>query len=817
MTKRWPVWLAGCLAVLSSSAGSIGVRGAQQQPDGLASPASAQRAIINQYCVGCHNDRAKTAGLTLATVDLQRVGEQAETWEKVVRKLRGRMMPPPGRPRPDEATYDSMVSYLETSLDRSATANPNPGRTETFHRLNRAEYQNAIRDLLALEVDVSSLLPKDDVSHGFDNVGVGEFSPTLLERYLTAAQKVSRLALGSPVPSPASHIVVLPADLTQEDHFDGLPFGTRGGTIVRYTFPRDGTYDIQIRLSRDRNENVEGLTEPQQVELTLDGKRIQLFTVSPSRNHSDRYYSDEAVDKDLKSRVPVPAGPHELAVTFPRRTFALPETERQPHKAHFNMDRHPRIQPAVYSVSVTGPFDAGGAADTPSRRRIFVCHPTSLASELRRGSPKPGEGGPAGASEELDCARTIIATLARRAYRRPVTDADLQSPLAFYKDARAEEGFEAGIEMALRAVLASTEFLFRIERDPRNVAPNTAYRVSDVELASRLSFFLWSSIPDDELLGLAIGEKLKEPAVLEQQVRRMLADPRAQALVTNFAGQWLYLRNLAAANPDTRMFPDFDDNLRQAFRRETELFFESIVKEDHNVLDLLRANYTFVNERLARHYGIPNVYGSRFRRVMLGEDSVRGGLLGQGSILTVTSYANRTSPVLRGKWILENILGTPPPPPPPNVPPLKDNNAGGKALSMRERMAQHRVNPACSGCHQLMDPAGLSMENFDAIGRWRTRTEAGTAVDSSGGLPGGSTFEGVAGLRKALVSRPELFVTTATEKLLTYALGRGVEYYDAPTVRAITREAHSNDYRFSSLVLGIVKSSPFQMRQTGDN
>ena len=817
MTKRWLVWLAGCLAVLSSSAGSLGAGGAQQQPAGPLSPASLQRATISQYCVGCHNDRAKTAGLTLATIDLQRVGEQAETWEKVVRKLRGRMMPPPGSPRPDDATYDSMVSYLETSLDRSATASPNPGRTETFHRLNRAEYQNAIRDLLALDIDVSSLLPKDDVSHGFDNVGAGDFSPTLLERYLAAAQKVSRLAVGSPVPSPASHVVVLPADLTQEDHFDGLPFGTRGGTIVRYTFPRDGTFEIQIRLSRDRNENVEGLTEPQQVELTLDGKRIQLFTVKPNRNQSLQYYADEAVDKDLKSRVPVTAGPHELAVTFPRKTFALPETERQPRKAHFNMDRHPRIQPAVYSVSVTGPFDAGGAADTPSRRRIFVCHPTSLASELRRGPAKPGEGGPAGASEESDCARTIISTLARRAYRRPVTDRDLQAPLAFYKDARAEEGFEAGIEMALRAVLASTEFLFRIERDPRNVAPNAAYRVSDVELASRLSFFLWSSIPDDELLGLALGGKLKEPAVLDQQVRRMLADPRAQALVTNFAGQWLYLRNLAAANPDARMFPDFDDNLRQAFRRETELFFESIVKEDRNVLDLLRANYTFVNERLAKHYGIPNVYGSRFRRVTLGEDSVRGGLLGQGSILTVTSYANRTSPVLRGKWILENIIGTPPPPPPSNVPPLKDNNAGGKALSMRERMAQHRVNPACSGCHQLMDPAGLSMENFDAIGRWRTRTEAGTAVDSSGGLPGGSTFEGVAGLRKALLSRPELFVTTATEKLLTYALGRGVEYYDAPAVRAITRDARSNDYRFSSLVLGIVKSSPFQMRRTGDN
>ncbi|MBF8301579.1 MAG: hypothetical protein HW394_1949, partial [Acidobacteria bacterium] len=424
---------------------------------------------------------------------------------------------------------------------------------------------------------------------------------------------------------------------------------------------------------------------------------------------------------------------------------------------------------------------------------------------------------PARASEEAACAKTILSTVARRAYRRSVTDADLQVPLSFYTEARAAEGFDASIEMALRAILASTEFLFRIERDPRNVAPNTAYRVSDVELASRLSFFLWSSAPDEELLGLAIGGKLKEPAVLEQQVRRMLADPRSQALVTNFAGQWLYLRNLAAASPDPRMFPDFDDNLRQAFRRETELFFESIVKEDHNVLDLLQARYTFVNERLARHYGIPNVYGSRFRRVALGEDSVRGGLLGHGSILTVTSYANRTSPVLRGKWILENIMGTPPPPPPPNVPPLADNNTGVKVLSMRERMAQHRVNPACSGCHQLMDPAGLSMENFDAIGRWRTRTEAGAAVDASGGLPGGSAFEGMAGLRGALLSRPELFVSTVSEKLLTYALGRGLEYYDAPAVRAIARDARGHDYRFSSLVLGIVKSGPFQMRRAGDN
>jgi Protein of unknown function (DUF1592)/Protein of unknown function (DUF1588)/Protein of unknown function (DUF1585)/Protein of unknown function (DUF1587)/Protein of unknown function (DUF1595)/Planctomycete cytochrome C len=777
------------LAVLSVSGSAI--TGLQPQP-----PSVSPRASLDRFCVGCHNDTVKTAGLALDTLDLEHVGVNAEAWEQVVRKLRGRMMPPPGRPRPDEATYESIVSYLETSLDRSAAVRPNPGRTDTFRRLNRTEYQNAIRDLLALDVDVSALLPKDDVSHGFDNVGVGELSPTLLERYLTAAQKVSRLAVGSSAPSPASHVVVLPADLTQEDHVDGLPFGTRGGTLVHHTFPLDGAYEIQVRLSRDRNENVEGLSESHQLEITLDGNRLQLFTIKPNRNQSGAYYADEAVDRNLMVRVPVQAGPHELAVTFPRKTSALPETERQPYQAHFNMDRHPRIQPAVYSISIAGPFDAAGSADTPSRRRVFVCRPDRGASP----------------SAEAACARTIVSTLARRAYRRPVTAADLEAPLQFYKAARSEGDFDAGIEMAVRAILASTEFLFRIERDPRNVAPDTAYRVSDVELASRLSFFLWSSIPDEELLGVAIGGRLHEPAVLGQQVKRMLADRRSDALVTNFAGQWLYLRNLAAASPDARMFPDFDDNLRQAFRRETELFFGSIVTEDHSVLDLLRANYTFLNERLAKHYGIPYVYGSRFRRVTLGEDSVRGGLLGQGSILTVTSYANRTSPVLRGKWILENILGTPPPPPPPNVPPLADSNATGKALSMRERMAQHRMNAACSGCHQLMDPAGLSMEHFDAIGRWRSHTEAGTAVDAAGSLPDGSVFDGMAGLRTALLKRPELFVSTVTERLLTYALGRGVDYYDAPAVRAITQDARGNDYRFSSLVLGVVNSRPFQMR-----
>jgi hypothetical protein len=549
---------------------------------------------------------------------------------------------------------------------------------------------------------------------------------------------------------------------------------------------------------RNRNENVEGLNEPHDMELTLDGVRLEVFTIVPNRNASGGYYADEAVDKDLRITIPVKAGPHAIGATFLRKTAALQETERQPYDAHFNMDRHPRLQPAVYSVSVGGPFDATGASDTPSRKRIFVCRPAA-------------KDGPAA---EERCATTILSTLARRAYRRAVNNEDLRVPLQFFREARAGSDFDAGIEMAIRAILASPEFLFRVERDPANAKPNQNYRVSDVELASRLSFFLWSSIPDDELLTLAIQNKLHDPAVLEQQTRRLMADARSTALISNFAGQWLYLRNLAAAIPDARLFPDFDDNVRQAMQKETELFFGSIVREDRNVMDLLGANYTYLNDRLARHYGIPNVYGSHFRRVTLSPDTMRGGLLGQGSILTVTSYGNRTSPVLRGKWILENILGTPPPPPPGNVPPLGDPNPVEKALTMRERMAQHRTNTACSGCHQLMDPIGLAVENFDAVGRWRNRGEGDTSIDAGGALPSGATFSGVSGLKKALLDRPDAFATTVTEKLLTYALGRGLDYYDAPTVRSITREARSKDYRFSSLIAGVIKSAPFQMRRT---
>jgi hypothetical protein len=775
----------------------VGAAGWQSQGAAPASSpqVSPEKAALDRYCVRCHNEKTASAGLVLDTSDLQHLAAHGDVWEKVVRKMRARAMPPAGAPRPDERGYSELLSYLESTLDRAAKTNPDPGRTDPFRRLNRTEYRNAVRDVLDLEVDVADLLPRDDASYGFDNVSVAGLSPTLMERYLNAAQKVSRLAVGSPVRVPGSRMVVLPPDLTQEAHLEGLPFGTRGGMSVTHTFPVDGEYTLRVRLSRDRNENVEGLTEPHEIEVMLDDKRLQLFTVTPNRNRFGQYYSDEGVDKHLELRVPVAGGPHTIAVAFVAKNSALVETERQPYEAHFNADRHPRVQPALRSISIDGPFVATGVGATPSRNRIFVCKPS-------------------GPAEEAGCAKTIVSNLARRAYRRPVTGEDLKAPLAFYREGRADGGFEAGIEMALRALLTSTEFLFRIERDPDEMAPGTAYKVSDVALASRLSFFLWSSPPDDELLGLAERRQLSDPATLERQVRRMLADSRSESLTTNFASQWLHLRNLTSVTPDARLFPDFDANLRQGFRRETELLFESIVKEDRNVTDLLTANYTFLNERLAKHYGVPNIYGDHFRRVPLADNSERAGLLGHGSILTVTSYANRTSPVLRGKWILENILGMPPPPPPPNVPPLEDKKPGGKDLSMRDRMVQHRANPACASCHQLMDPAGLSMENFDAIGRWRMHGDGGPSIDAAGSLPGGSRFDGVSGLRQALVARPDLFAMTISEKLLTYGLGRGVDYRDAPAVREIVRDAAGQDYRFSSVVLAIVRSAPFQMRRS---
>jgi hypothetical protein len=769
----------------------------QTSPGASAPSASPVRAVVNQYCVSCHNEKLKVGGLVLDTIAADSISQHPEEWEKVIRKLRGHYMPPPGLPRPDDRTYDTVVASLVTALDSSAAAKPNPGRTDTVRRLTRTEYQNSVRDLLAIDVDVTSLLPNDESSHGFDNVTVGDLPPTLLERYLSASEKISRLAVGIPLRAPGGDTIVLPADLTQEGHQEGLPVGTRGGAAVRYTFPLDGVYEIQFRLARDEGERIAGLRDPEDIELLLDKQRVKLFTVEPPPpGEADLH----AVDAGLTLRMPVTAGPHVLGVTFPKKPWALLGTERKPYQAHFNMDRHPRVQPGLYSITINGPYDVKGPGDTPSRRQIFVCQPT-----------KP--------TEEEPCAKRILTKLMRRAYRRPVTDADLRIPLKFYQDARAakagdkagDKGFDAGIEIALASVLVSPEFLFRVESEPTNVPANTAYRISDLELASRMSFFLWSSIPDEELLDAAAGGKLRTPAVLERQVRRMLADSRSRTLVNNFAEQWLYLRNLASTTPDMRMFPDFDDNLRQAFRQETEMFFESIMRDDRGVPEMLSANYTFVNERLAKHYGIPNVYGDRFRRV---EYEGRGGLLRQGSVLIVTSYATRTSPVIRGKWILDNILGVPPPPPPPAVPPLKDNPAGeSKTLSVRERLALHRANMPCAGCHRLMDPVGFSLENYDAVGRWRTIEEA-KPIDSTGGLPDGSTFEGVSGLQKALLSRPELFVSTFTSKLLTYALGRGVEYYDAPAIRKIVRDAAAKDFRFSSVILGIVSSTPFQMRRT---
>jgi mono/diheme cytochrome c family protein len=754
-------------------------------------PAAAHRALIDEYCLSCHDTDKKKAELALDTIAAQDVTRHPDVWEKVVRKLRARQMPPIGKPRPDEATYDAVIASLEASLDRAASAHPTPGRTATIRRLTRTEYQNAIRDLLAVDVDAASMLPADESSYGFDNVTVGDLSPTLLDRYVSAAEKISRVAVGRPSRSPGGQTIRVPAEVTQEEHLEGLPIGTRGGAVVPYTFPLDGEYEIQIRLMRDRDEHVEGLSEAHDVELLLDRDRVQLFTVKPPQRAAGvpdtEQPSHEKVDQHLKIRVPVTAGPHVLGVAFPKKPSVLLETPRQPYQTHFNFYRHPRIQPAIYSVSIVGPYAAKGPGDTPSRRRLF--------------GAQPGRS-----------ARQILSSLMRRAYRRPVTDADIKGPLDLYRKASADGDVEAGIEMAVAGVLVSPEFLFRVERDPAGIPPNTPYRVSDLELASRLSFFLWSSIPDDELLTVAAAGRLHEPAMLDRQVRRMLADGRSNALVTNFASQWLHLRNLDSITPDMRLFPDFDENLRQAMRHETELFFESILREDRSALDLLRANYTFLNERLAKHYGIPHVYGSRFRRVTLDAASVRGGLLRHGSILTVTSYATRTSPVLRGKFILDSLMGVPPPPPLPDVAALKDNTVDGK-LSVRERLAEHRSNATCAGCHNLMDPLGLSLEKYDAVGRRRS-AEAGIPIDAAGGSPDGTRFSDVQGLEAALLRRPELFAGTLTERLMTYALGRGVEYYDAPATRAIVRGAKAQNYRMSSLILGVVKSPPFQMRKS---
>jgi hypothetical protein len=772
-----------------TSSGTAQQSAAPISSPGKSSESAAIGRFVEMYCVACHNVEERTAGLALDAISAEDVSRNSESWEKVVRKLVSRQMPPLDEVRPPARAYASISALLEGSLDRAAALKPDPGRTASFRRLTRTEYQNAVRDLLSLEIDAAALLPKDESSLGFDNVTVGDLSPTLLERYISAAQRISRLAVGRHGRSPGGDTIRIRPDLTQEAHVDGLPLGTRGGALIPYTFPEEGEYEIQVRLARDRNEDIEGLREPHDLEMLLDRARIASFKVTPPRSARDQ----ETADAHLKARIRVKAGRHNLAVTFVKKSSSLLETRRQPLQAHHNMHRHPRLTPAVYQVSITGPFRALGPGDSPSRRRIFIC--------------KPAERG-----EDDACAATILAALLRRAYRRPVNDADLRKPVELYRTARAEEGFDAGIEMALSAILVNPQFLFRIETDPPGVARKTAYRISDTELASRLSFFLWSSIPDDEILDLAERGDLSKPNVLNTQVLRMLRDSRSQSLVTNFADQWLHLRNLDSITPDLRLFPDFDDNLRQAFRKETELLFEEVLRQDRSVLDLLESDHTYLNERLAKHYGVPHVYGSHFRRVALEDGNMRGGLLRHGSVLTVTSYANRTSPVIRGKWVLENILGAPPPPPLANVPALKDNTVSS-SLSVRERLAAHRANPACAGCHKLMDPAGFALEHFDAVGRWR-EYEEGRPIDSTGALPDGSQFEGVTGLERAILKRPDVFLGTLAEKLLTFALGRGVESSDGPAIRKIVRDSRASDYRFSSVVVGIATSTPFQMRKS---
>ncbi len=752
------------------------------------------RALLGRYCITCHNENLKTAGLVLSSVDVENVPSGAAVWEKVMRKLRARAMPPAGMPRPDEAAYDSFATYLETELDRAAAAHPNPGRP-LAHRLNRAEYSNAVRDLLALDVNGDALLPADDSGYGFDNIAdVLSVSPMLLERYLAAARKWSRLAVGRPISRPAVETYNVSRFLQQDDRMsEELPFGSRGGVAVSHFFPLDGEYLIQVRLQRDPGGfTILGLDRRHQMEIRLDDSRLGQFTVGGKEAQTELGTTEDeyelTADQNLAVRLRVQAGARLIGISFAKETWE-PEDLIQPR-----LETRAQDSPAVASVIITGPYNPAGPGETASRRKIFVCRPASI-------------------QEEDPCARKILSSLARSAYRRPATERDVQSLFRLYQAGRQDGDFEAGIERAIQGLLVSREFLFRVEQDPPETAAGAAYPISDLELATRLSFFLWSSIPDNELLDLAESGKLRETAALDQQVRRMLADPRSKALVSNFAGQWLYLRNMRLVLPDASEFPEFDDNLRDAFQQETELLFESMLREDRGAVELLNADYTFLNERLARHYGIPNVYGSHFRRVKLSDEN-RRGLLGQGSILTVTSYGNRTSPVLRGKWLLSNILGTPPPPPPPDVPSLKEDGEV-RNLTMRQRMEQHRRNPVCSTCHSRMDPLGFALENFDAVGKWRNTIGADNAViDASGALPDGSRFNGPAELRKVLLSKQEEFVSTVTERLLTYALGRGVEYYDQPAIRTILREARGNGYRWSSLVLGIVRSTPFQMRES---
>ncbi len=771
--------------------------------------------FVQTHCLDCHSASEAKAGLNLEQV-MDDVGEsknlgEAPIWEKVLKRLSSRQMPPVDSERPEENEYLEVVAALESTLDVAASDHPQPGRTDSIRRLNRTEYHNAIRDLLAMDVVDVAILPADESGHGFDNVTVSDLPPMLLSRYITAAEQISRLAVGSSIQSPAGINVRVPADRTQDSHVDGLPLGTRGGTAFDYLFPATGEYEIQLRLTRDRDERLEGLNGSHEIDLLVDRNPMHRFTVSPKRGKTqakgDDYEQaeDNSVEANLRYRFRMSAGPHNVGVTFPEKSTSISEIKRQPFDVSFNRHRHPRQLPAIFEVSIVGPLDSSKqdavASDlnssldnTPSRRQIFGSNPID-PEEVRR------------------CAEQILRRLMRLAYRRTVADSDLVVPMRFFEQSFEVGGFEAGIESALSSILVNPYFLFRSEGQPSDLPKGDIYRISDVELASRLSFFLWSSIPDDELLSLAENNRLHEPEVLKQQVLRMLSDVRAEALVTNFAAQWLYLRNLDSFRPDMRIYPDFDDNLRIALRKETEMLFQHVLREDRNVLELIDTDTTYLNERLAIHYGISGVIGSQFRPVKLTDpNSHRGGLLRHGSILAITSYATRTSPTVRGNWILANILGTSLPPPPPDVPSLKENREAHN-LTIRERLAEHRANSVCASCHDLMDPVGFSLENFDAVGRWRTFDD-GHRIDPSGSLPDGTAIASFVDLEASILKRPDSFVGTLTEKLMTFALGRGIETFDGPAVRQVVRSAAVQDYRFSTLITGIVNSVPFRMRVT---
>jgi mono/diheme cytochrome c family protein len=788
------VWVG--MVGLVALVGAVDASAQQAAPKATAPSTAAatadKRALLDKYCVGCHNARVQNGKMRLDNADIATVGEHGEIWERVVRKIRGGVMPPPGAPRPEKVAYEGFASWLESQLDAAAVKQPNPGRTQSLHRLNRTEYGNIVRDVLGMEMDFTELLPIDDSGGGesaFDNIASSlRLTQTLLEQYLSVAAKVSRTAVGGNPPPVELEFKAPPAQ-RQDVYIDGMPFGTRGGTRFTHIFPVDGEYEFEI-----------GTGAAGKIDFAIDGEQIKLFEFAPKPRPVDYDGMAAPVNNNIFHRMLVKAGPHEVTGAYLKTGPTLKiEGDRTPYYGGDSNGGGTAFfrSPGVSEIIVRGPLKVTGKGDTPSRRKIFTCRPAAAT-----------------AAAEEDCAKTILGKVGRKLYRRPLSAHDVEVLMAQYKEGRADADFEGGVERGIRTMLVNPNFLFRVVADPAKPGPGGVYRISDVDLASRIAFFIWSSAPDDELLNLAVSGQLRAPGVVEKQVKRMLADPRSESLTRSFASQWLWVRNIKASLPSEPIFPNFDETLRQAFQKEIEMFFSAVVREDRSAVDLLDGDFTFLNDRLAKHYGIAGVYGTDFRRVQLPADSPRRGLLGKGLLLLVTSRSTRTSPVVRGKWILENLLGTPPPAPPANVPPLPEQKqADGRVLTVRELMAKHRANPVCASCHNNIDPAGFALEQFDGIGKWRLVDAGFQPIDASGTLPDGTKFSGINDFRALMLSKKEQFVKTMSNKLMMYALGRGTEYYDAPAVRKVVADAAASNYRFSAIVTGIVKSVPFQMRK----